>query len=335
MTTDKNINELTERLKRPNVQTGDVEEAIKFGLRSGNKGEEFLARLANLNYGKPLHELEVGTECLNEEIKELEEKLTTRRRLKSMYDNALGFNPEGIVYGINNYYGDDLGDIVTKCRVPIEIASDTSIPGTLASATEEAYWRIQNPNTDFSSQWTRTWCAYFRDTFLKKDGLFYMAFGDSMNPKENIVLARPGAVINPTKSTKSCTIPKLDKHIRIMLDCAYGEGRVVPVPHGSPEESSIGGHEERVATTDFGNHLITKAIWQNLAEKYGQWLNQRGRRSINISTKSAFELEKLGLPDEHVRLYDVSLGGSRDGSIVITSRYWAANARAVARETRV
>ncbi|MFQ5621167.1 MAG: hypothetical protein ACE5FT_04950 [Candidatus Nanoarchaeia archaeon] len=301
----------------------DLGDVVKYLMRTNGAGIQTRSNLLNVVRGLVAKNEEGANQIGEARIEELESLIASFVAERDFWMEALApevvvpvFDTENLVYGNNSDYGGIL-HAVNHANGLIE-----GQPSLLVSAAEEAHYRTtQDPNVQLRGQWSRTPAIYF-----KQEGKWYVAFDDSADPAENIVLARAEELRNAHRDNDGvCVLPQSDGHISIMLNRARRAGRVVPVLEDSPQS---------VQTDAFGDHEIMKAIFhEDVARNYGNWLRQRGRQSVNLYTSESSYLDGLGIPDDSVDVRGVGLVGGVVGA-VIRFNFDDGCARSVARAQR-
>jgi hypothetical protein len=184
----------------------------------------------------------------------------------------------------------------------------------LQSARDAAALRIaaQGANDNNLYQATRTMALY-----LKDDHGYRVAFDDSNNPAENILLARAQEGYDAHKTTGKWLVSKQDPLIKGALHRAATAGRVIPVPLE---------HEVRLATVPrdsisaYGaSNFVRATIGDDLAERYAAFLTNKGYESGVEWFLTPSDLQQLGVDDQLVEIRHVGVGG--DAGIIMNDLY--------------
>jgi len=213
-------------------------------------------------------------------------------------DNYLGW-PEAVVFGSKNN-------------------------GILQSAREAGAFRIEAEGkaaADFY-QATRTGVVYF-----KAGDKFYAAIDDTVDPAQNIVIARAEDGYKSHRQTDKFILPVSNKLVKGVLSRAEKAGRIVEVASESPLElktKSVRGKSE------FGQNDWNKAILADVNEPYAQMLNKRDYNTGLVWGLTQEGLESKGVDGNNVEVRPVGLGdgysygisdvGAKDGSFEVGGR---------------
>jgi hypothetical protein len=174
--------------------------------------------------------------------------------------------------------------------------------GILQSCREAGAFRIEAEEKDDANfyQATRTGVVYF-----KAGDRFYAAIDDTVDPAQNIVIARAEDGYKSHQKTKKFILPVSDALVRGVLSRAEKTGRIVEVGAESALElktKAVSGKSE------FGQNDWNKAILADVSEPYAQMLNKRSYNSGFVWSLTQKALEQKGVDGNNVEVRPVGLG---------------------------
>jgi hypothetical protein len=175
--------------------------------------------------------------------------------------------------------------------------------GILQSTREAGAFSIEAEGKDdaYLYQATRTGVVYF-----KAGDKFYAAIDDTVDPAQNIVVARAEDGYKARSKNNKFILPVSDTLVRGVLSRAEKAGRIVEVVAESPLElktKSVDGKSE------FGQNDWNKAILVDVSEPYAQMLNKRGYNIGRVWSLTPKDLEQKGVDGNNVEVRPVGLGG--------------------------
>ena len=157
------------------------------------------------------------------------------------------------------------------CPEAVEFAADRN--SVLQSLREAAAFRIEAEGKEYHAdrnQPTRTGAIYF-----KNGNKFYVAFDDTPDPQQNIILARVRGVVRGVYDANSndCawTLSKKDEHISQILKRAEKSDRIVEVVESALELAT----KANGGVSEFGSNKIVQALFGDVAEPYAAMLKSR------------------------------------------------------------
>ena len=179
--------------------------------------------------------------------------------------------------------------------------------GILQSMREAGAFRIEAERKDDADlyQATRTGVVYF-----KAGDKFYAAIDDTVDPAQNIVVARAKDGYKSYSQNNKFVFPVSNKLVRGVLSRAEKAGRIVEVETESPLElktKSVSGKSE------FGQNDWNKAILVDVSEPYAQMLNKRGDNIGRVWSLTQEDLERKGVDGNNVEIRPLGLGGDGYG----------------------
>jgi hypothetical protein len=184
--------------------------------------------------------------------------------------------------------------------LPHAVAFARAQGAVLQSAREAVAFRIASAGSDGADryQMTRTCALYFRD-----GGVFFVAFDD--DPAQNILLARAQEGYDAHSIGDDWLVNKHDPLIRGALQRAELTGRVMTAPL---VENVMASTFATDGTSQYGNNPVVRAIIGDLAERYAEFLAQRGCSAGFACVLTRGALEHLNIDEHTVAVRHVSLG---------------------------
>lgn len=154
----------------------------------------------------------------------------------------------------------------------------------LQSIREAGAFRIQAEGKDDADRYqaTRTGAVYFKD-----GSKFYVAFDDTSDTKENIVLARAVEGYEANKEGRELLVSKKDKYLAQILKRAEKSDRIVEVVE-SPLELAT----KASGSSEFGSNKTVQALFGDIAEPYAGMLHKRGYGKGFVYVLTPEKLEK-------------------------------------------
>ncbi len=177
--------------------------------------------------------------------------------------------------------------------------------GILQSAREAAafYFYAKGEHDTNDNQVTRTVALGF-----KAGNKFYIAIDDTVNPEQNIVIAKTKERYNSYNSlfNRNYLLSVTDPLVKSALSRAEKTGRIVEANSVSMldlKTDAVNGKSE------FGQHDLSKAILLDFAEHYAQMIRQAEQCDVGaIWSLTPEDLEKNGADSKHVDVQPVCLG---------------------------
>lgn len=184
----------------------------------------------------------------------------------------------------------------------VAFARESLDGAVLQSAREAAGWRIAAHDAESTDKYqaTRTAAVYH-----KIDGQWYIVFDDIANPEQNIILARAQELYDAHSNKGKWILPKDDPHIKGILERAGTDRRALVHEKQLVRLSTAQDNGQ----STFGQYAANKAVLQDVAEPFAQYLNNRDYDAGKFRAWSAQDLERWGLKDDEVEVRGVSLGG--------------------------
>jgi len=188
-------------------------------------------------------------------------------------------------------------DVLTWPKA-VKFAADQNT--VLQSGREAGAFSIQANGKDAADrhQATRTGAIYFKD-----GNKFYVAFDDTPDAAQNIILARVQEGYTASSIIRDWVLPKSDKHIAQILKRAEKSDRIVEIVESELELVT----KASVGSSEFGSNDKIQALLGDVAEPYAGMLHKRGhiKGFVNFLT-----LEKLNktIDDQNAAVLPVGLG---------------------------
>jgi hypothetical protein len=174
----------------------------------------------------------------------------------------------------------------------------------LQSAREAWTFRIDSNGTLDSDRYQSTRTAALG---VKVGNQYCVAFCDSNKPDENILLARPKEGYDLHATGKPWLVSNEDPVVKLMLERAQDEHRVVPALESTLELST----SRRDGASSYGTHPVTQAILgSDLTEHVASYLRAHGHGNGYVWTLSPNTLRDLGVDDNRVEVRRVGVGGN-------------------------
>ncbi len=188
--------------------------------------------------------------------------------------------------------------------LPQSVTFATERNSVLQSAREVWAFRVSTNGALESDRYQSTRTAAIG---VKLGNQYCVAFCDSPNTDENILLTRPQEGYHRHVSGKPWIIGTSDPVVKRMIERAQEEHRVVPALERTLELSTnySGG------ASPYGTHPITQAILgMDLTEHVATYLRDHGHGNGYVWTLSPKTLQDLRVDDGHVEVRRVGVGGS-------------------------